>query len=164
MDVKSAKISSEKNMPKKKPPKVFLDANILFAAAYSARGGSRKIIRKGIASELIIVVSSTVLEEAIRNLEQKAPTAVESFMRFVGALNPQITEEPSKKEMGEVSQYLNPEDAIVLAAAIKAGVGYFVTLDKKHFLKDPQVEKKARLKILSPRQFLKENRPVAICP
>ena len=144
-------------MPKKKLPKVFLDANILFAAAYSSRGGSREIIRKGIAGELVIIVSSTVLEEAIRNLQQKAPTAVETFMRFVGSLDPQITEEPSKKEVEEIGQYINPEDAIVLAAAIKAGADYFVTLDKRHFLKDSRIGKKAKLKILSPRQFLKEN-------
>ena len=144
-------------MPKKKPPKVFLDANILFAAAYSSRGGSREIIRKGIVGELVTIVSSTVLEEAVRNLQRKAPTAVEAFMRFIGTLDPQIAEEPSKKEVGKVGQYVNPEDAIVLAAAIKAEVDYFVTLDKKHFLKDPRVEKKAKLKILSPRQFLKED-------
>lgn len=82
-------------------PKVFLDANILFAAAYSSRGGSREIIRKGIAGELVITVSATVLNEA--------------------------------------------------------GADYFVTLDKKHFLKDPRIGRKAKLKILSPRQFLKEN-------
>jgi len=41
------------------------------------------------------------------------------------------------------------------AAAVKAETDCFVTLDKKHFLKDPQIEKKAKLKILSPRQFLK---------
>lgn len=144
-------------MSKKKPPKVFLDANILFAAAYSSRGGSRKIIRKGIAGELVTIVSSTVLEEAIRNLQQKAPTAVETFMIFVGALNPLIAEEPSTKEVEEVDQYINPEDAVVLAAAIKAESDYFVTLDKKHFLKDPRIEKKAKLRILSPRQFLKES-------
>lgn len=144
-------------MPKKKPPKVFLDANILFAAAYSSRGGSREIIRKGIAGELTIVVSATVLNEAVRNLQQKAPAAVESFRMFVGALDPRIAKEPSKKEVEEVGRYINPEDAIVLAAAIKAGVDCFVTLDKKHFLKDPRIEKQAKLKILSPRQFLKGN-------
>jgi len=142
--------------PNRKIPKVFLDANILFAAAYSSRGGSREIIRKGIAGELFIIVSTTVLNEAVRNLQQKAPAALESFRIFVGALDPLIAEEPSKMEVGDVGQYINLEDAIVLAAAIKAETDYFVTLDKKHFLKDPQVEKKAKLKILSPRQFLKE--------
>lgn len=138
-------------------PKVFLDANILFAAAYSPRGGSREIIRRGIAGELIIIVSTTVLNEAVRNLQQKAPAAVESFRTFIGALDPRIAEEPSKKEAEDIGRYINPEDAIVLAAAIKAGVDYFVTLDKKHFLRDPRVEKKAGLKTLSPRQFLKES-------
>lgn len=142
-------------MPEKRPLKIFLDASVLFAAAYSSRGGSREIIRRGITGGLLIVVSSTVLEEAVRNLEQKAPAAVETFRIFVGVLDPRIAEEPSKKEAGKVGQYINPEDAVVLAAAVKAGTDYFVTLDKKHFLKDPQIEKKVGLKILSPRQFLK---------
>jgi predicted nucleic acid-binding protein len=143
-------------MVKKKSLKIFLDANILFAAAYSSRGGSREIIRRGIAGELDIIVSSTVLEEAVRNLEQKAPTAVDAFTKFIGAVEPRIAEEPSKKEVERVSRYINPDDAIVLAAAIKDKADCFVTLDKKHFLKDPQIGKKAKLKILSPRQFLKE--------
>lgn len=135
-------------------PKVFLDANILFAAAYSSRGGSREIIRRGIAGKLVIIVSTTVLNEAVRNLQQKAPAALEAFRIFIGALDPLIAEEPSQREVENVSRYVNPEDAIVLAEATKADVDYFVTLDKKHFLKNIWIGRRAKLKILSPRQLL----------
>jgi len=59
--------------------RVFLDASVLFAAAYSATGASREIIRRAIRGQIECVVSDLVLEEARRNLGAKAPEALPSL-------------------------------------------------------------------------------------
>jgi predicted nucleic acid-binding protein len=56
--------------------RVFIDASVLFAAAYSATGASREIFRSTIRGEISLVISPLVLEEVKRNLEDKVPAAL----------------------------------------------------------------------------------------
>jgi len=51
--------------------RAFVDASVLFAAAYSETGASREIIRQAIRGKIQLVASQLVLEEARRNLQAK---------------------------------------------------------------------------------------------
>lgn len=54
---------------------LFLDANALFAAAYSAWGIARAILQLASLSGATAASSTFAVEEAARNLRLKAPTA-----------------------------------------------------------------------------------------
>ena len=60
--------------------RVFLDSSVLFSAAYSSTGSSRDLIREAIRGNLTLVVSPEVLDETQRNLEQKAPHVLGSYI------------------------------------------------------------------------------------
>jgi predicted nucleic acid-binding protein len=63
--------------------RVFVDSSVLIAAAYSATGASREIIRWAIRGRITPVVSDLVLEETEKNLARKAPEALPAFRRFL---------------------------------------------------------------------------------
>lgn len=50
--------------------RVFLDASVLFAAAYSESGASREIVRQAIRGTMRLVTSPLVLEETRRNFQE----------------------------------------------------------------------------------------------
>ena len=134
--------------------RVFLDASVLFSASYSERGASRKIIRRGIRDELIIVVSRYVLEEVERNLREKVPRAVRAFQEFVTLLSPEIADDPSPSELKEAASYINLKDAPIVVAAVRAEVEYLVTLDRRHFVQDPKVAERSGLNIVTPNELV----------
>jgi len=103
--------------------RVFLDASVVFAAACSATGASRDIIRRGIRGQIELVVSKLVLEEARRNLEAKAPEAVSSLEIFLQSAMFEIVQ-PSGEEIRRATLYTAHKDAPVVAAAQKAEVDY----------------------------------------
>lgn len=135
-------------------PKAFLDASVLFAAAYSPRGSAYQLLRRALEGAITILVSEDVLAEVRRNLEAKAPETLTDYQLLVESLPLTITEDPTPEAIKEVSRYLNPKDAIVLAAAIAAQPDYFVTWDRKHFLSDPAIAEKSGLRIITPDELL----------
>ena len=65
--------------------RVFLDANILFTAAYSPDGLSALLIELGAAGRVTLLTSPLAIVEAERNLEAKRPSALPTLR---GALPP----------------------------------------------------------------------------
>jgi predicted nucleic acid-binding protein len=55
--------------------RVFLDANILFTAAYSPEGLSALLVELGAAGRVTLLTSPLAIVEAERNLEAKRPAA-----------------------------------------------------------------------------------------
>lgn len=133
--------------------RVFLDASVLFAAAYSASGASREIIRRGILGELSLVVSTLVVMEARRNLEAKAPGAVGDLEILLEAAAPQRVR-PSEQEVRSAMRKVAAKDAPVLAAAVKAGADCLVSLDRKHLVGFPALEAASGISILLPGDLL----------
>jgi putative PIN family toxin of toxin-antitoxin system len=134
--------------------RVFLDASVLFSAAYSRSGASREILRSALRREIIAVVSRQVVEEARRNLKRKAPTAVEALEQLMELLSPEVAADPSLSELQAAASYVNLKDAPIIAAAVKANVEYLVTLDRAHFLDDPKVARESGLSMLTPDKLL----------
>ena len=114
--------------------RVFLDANVLFAAAISVEGRSAALFLLAEHGACELVTSSYALTEARRNVETRYPKArkrLESLIRRVT-----IAPEASSSRVAWVQRQqerVPEEDAPILAAAIDAGVDVFVTGDRKHF-------------------------------
>lgn len=94
-------------------PKAFLDASVLFGAAYSPRGSAYQVLRRALKGAITILVSEDVLVEARRNLEAKAPEALADYELLVERLPLTITEHPTPEAIKGVSRYLNPNDPII---------------------------------------------------
>ena len=111
---------------------VFLDANVLFTAAYNPEGLCRALFRLAAAGRCRILVSAFVVDEVRRNLGLKAPdkaAVLEPLLKDVSCVP-----EPAPSRAQQVrSAPLDEKDAPVLAAAISSGSDLFVTGDRRQF-------------------------------
>ena len=137
--------------------RLFIDASVLFAAAYSATGASREIIRQGIRGRIDLVASDLVFEEARRNLEAKAPEAASALETFYAAATFEMVR-PSREQIEDAMEYTAGKDAPVVAAARKAQVDYLVSLDRHHLVGVSEVVQGSGLTILLPGDLLKAMR------
>ena len=139
-------------------PRVFLDANVLFTAAYSPRGLSALLIELGVAGRATLLTSPLSVIEAQRNLEAKSPDALNAFERHLRAI--EVVREPAPAEVEQLTPpELSSKDRPLLAAAIVARATHFVTGDQKDFGRWMTGRARLPLRVLTPRQFLTEVKP-----
>jgi uncharacterized protein len=117
--------------------RVFLDSSVLYAAAFSATGPARRLIRKGLEGSITLVLSDLVLEETKRNLSKNAPEILPYFTVLADLLSPFITN-PTKAAILKAAQVVHLKDAPIVAAAAKAKADYLATHDVKHLLNHAQ--------------------------
>ncbi len=137
--------------------RAFVDASVLFAAAKSETGASREIVRLAIQGEVRLVASQFVLEEVRRNLKAKAPEAVAALDDFLNAVSFELVR-PTKSEVEAAMKYVAAKDAPIIAAAKRAQVDFLVSLDRRHIVGVPEVEKRSGLNIVLPAELLEEIR------
>lgn len=138
--------------------RVFLDANVLFTAAYSPDGLSALLLEIGAAGRLALLTSQLAVVEARRNLEAKRPTALPRLDRHLRAI--EAVTEPGPRDVDRLTpDTLAAQDRPILAAAIVARATHFVTGDLRDF--GPWMGSRGRLPLLvmTPRQFLEAVRP-----
>ena len=105
---------------------VFLDANVLFSAAYGSVGLNRlwDLFREGICT---LVASRYVIEEARRNLNSRDKLKrLEGLLQSVNVVHETDPDLSCPIDLPE-------KDVPVLMAAISAGADYLLTGDVKHF-------------------------------
>lgn len=112
--------------------RLFLDANVLFAASVSPQGRSASLFLFASRQECTLLPSPHVVTEARRNLDAKAPDAVARFRELLGLVTV-VPEAPPATVRWAREQGLPAEDAPVLAAAVAAGADALVTGDVRHF-------------------------------
>jgi uncharacterized protein len=137
---------------------VFLDANVLFTAAYSPDGLSALLIELGAVERVRLLTSPLAVIEARRNLEAKGTTALPAFERNLAAI--EVVTEPAPADVERLTpKDLSAKDRPLLAAAIAARATHFVTGDRRDF--GPWMTRRSALpiRVLTPRQFLTEARP-----
>jgi predicted nucleic acid-binding protein len=106
-------------------------------------------------AELVtLVVSEQVLVEAERNLKEKLPRAIPQYQRFLTTCPLEKVADPPAADVAEAREIIHPKDASILTAAKNARVDYLVTLNRKHFLDDPEVARRSGLRIGAPDEFL----------
>ncbi|HTV47150.1 MAG TPA: PIN domain-containing protein [Phycisphaerae bacterium] len=106
--------------------RVFLDANVLFSAAYDPHS---RITRLWRIREIKLLVSSFVSAEAIRNLQTKHAIELKTLQRLLKRCE-LVKEAPITLIPPDVE--LPMKDYPVLAAAIAGNADYLLTGDK-HF-------------------------------
>ncbi len=134
--------------------KLFLDANILFTAAYSPAGISASIFELADAGYCSLHTSAFALEEARRNLALKAPAKLSGLDRLVARLT--IVAEPSPDKLRRAQGLPLPaKDAPIMAAAMACAAEMLVTGDRRDFghLLGKDIE---GVWVLSPREALEE--------
>ena len=134
-------------------PRVFLDSNVIFSGFYSLQSTPGQILRLGIDGRITLVISRQVLDEVIRNIRRKLPDILELVIDFLSNTAIEIVANPEPEEVVSNRLNLPAGDAAVLLAASKAKPDYFVTGDN-HFLKNPELETKVNLRIITPVQLL----------
>jgi predicted nucleic acid-binding protein len=127
---------------------------VLIAGLASSTGASNVILTLAEAELLTLVVSDEVFVEAERNLQDKLPRALLEYRRFLDVCPLEKAPAPSETEVIAACQIIHPKDAPLLAAAISLKVDYLVTLNRKHFLDDPEVARKSGLRLGTPGDFL----------
>jgi predicted nucleic acid-binding protein len=133
--------------------RVFLDTSVLFAATLSSTGASREIVLLPLENQLELVLSDYVLKELRRALERKAPASLPALDGFLGTLRHEQVKS-TKSEVLAAAKYTELKDAPVVAAAVKARVDYWVSLDRKHLVGQPVVAEGSGLQIVLPGDLL----------
>jgi len=111
---------------------LFLDANVLFAAAYSAGGNARAIMSLAPLAGANVASSTFAAEEALRNLRLKAPAAESEFQVLMDGIT--LAGGPDRPALERASgQGLPEKDVPILAAAIAIRATLLVTGDRRHF-------------------------------
>jgi predicted nucleic acid-binding protein len=122
------------------PPSAFLDTSALFAAVLSPGGGARAVLILGEMGVLSLWVGRRVLAEADGVLLRKAPELRALFAMLLKEAGVRVGPDPDRPMLERARGAIAYKpDAYVLAEALAAGVDYFVTHDKEHFLANAQV-------------------------
>lgn len=112
--------------------KLFLDANILFTAAYNEKGISRALFGLAKAGRCTMVTSAYAADEAKRNLALKAPAVSAEFENLLRQIT--VVREPSTKTIARMTALpLADKDAPIMAAAVECRAEVLVTGDRRDF-------------------------------
>lgn len=128
--------------------RAFLDANVLFSAAYVEQSGLRRIWK---LDDVELLTSSYPIEEARRNLDRVEQVA--DLQKLIGALSVIETAEAGPSLHRE-PHGLPEKDQPILWAAIDCGASHLITGDVRHFgqLLDTVVE---GVHVVRPNMFIK---------
>ncbi|MGH2536540.1 MAG: PIN domain-containing protein [Candidatus Promineifilaceae bacterium] len=138
--------------------RLFLDSSVLFSAIYSSAGAARELLRLALRGEVHLILSHDVVTETRRNLGRKAPELVPLMERLLLQIPFEVAANPLKEEVWAAEAYVNPKDALIIAAAIQARPDYLTTLDRKHLIDPPEVAERSGLTILTPGDALRKLR------
>jgi predicted nucleic acid-binding protein len=132
------------NKPEK--PRIFIDADVLFAGSASPNqySASLVILRMAEISLIKAITSQQVITEVERNLEQKFPAALTSFRMLVSRCL-EVLPDPSQQEVDVLTGSADPKDLPILTAAVQHNCQFLTTFNTKHF--QPGVK---TLTVLSP--------------
>jgi predicted nucleic acid-binding protein len=132
--------------------RVFVDTSALLAGLNSPHGAAGTILAACFSRDLIAVISPQVIEETECNVPLKFPLLADAWANFL-LIPPEITSEPTLREIKKVYQIIPTDDAPILASALKAKPDAFVIWNTKDFLRK-EVIAAVPFPILIPQQFL----------
>jgi predicted nucleic acid-binding protein len=115
-------------------PRVFVDANVLFAgaAAPTEHGASLVILRMAEITLIDAITSEQVITEVERNLTTKLPQALSRFRLMVDRCL-QIVPDPSPEDLSKHVGSADPKDLPILIAALRESCPWLVTFNVRHF-------------------------------
>jgi len=141
---------SQADSQRKIKPRVFIDADVLFAgsAAPSEHGASLVVLRMAEISLIEALTSTQVVEEAERNLVEKLPNALPAF-RMIVARCLQVVPIPEAEAIQAHTGEAHPVDLPILVAALIHDCPWLVTFNTRHYYPGHPA-----LTVLSPGDFM----------
>lgn len=111
-------------------PRVFVDADVLFAGAASPSQHSASLVVLRMAEITLIeaLASRQVVIEAERNLQAKMPRALPAFRMLVQRCL-QVVPDPTKDEVEEHAGRAHEKDLPILVAAVRENCPWLVTFN-----------------------------------
>jgi len=123
-------------MPPIRPckPRVFVDADVLFAGAASPseHGASLVILRMSEITLIEALASQQVIAEAERNLEEKLRQALPAFRLLVSRCL-RVVPDPRSEDLAAYAGAADPKDLPILVAAVREACPWLVTFNVHHF-------------------------------
>ena len=134
---------------------VFIDASVWIAAVGSLAGGSALVLEICGGRRFYALCSQRVLQEAQTNIRAKLPVeALVRFYQLLAAAEPGIVSPVAPDEEAPYGGIIAEKDAHVVAAAVRGGAAYLVTLDRKHLANAAVRGAGLPIQILVPGEFI----------
>jgi predicted nucleic acid-binding protein len=132
-------------------PELFFDSSALFAGIVSASGASRALLLLAEAGLVAITVSEQVVAETERAVARKIPRALPDLREAIRATGLRIVRDPSPDEIeGHADIIAHQADVPIIVTAMRVKTDYLVTLNRRHFLDDPAVVDRSKIRIGTP--------------
>ncbi len=112
--------------------RVFVDANVISAAAHWPQGRAQALFRLAAAGRCRLITSEHTILEARRNLVLKSPQGAEALDALLESVG-KVAEAGPRTVESAAGHGLQDSDAPILATAIAAGADLLVTGDRTHF-------------------------------
>jgi len=130
---------------------LFLDSSALVAGIISPNGGARALLLLADIGLISIVVSEQVVAETERALARKAPEALAYFRQALKLVVDRIRRDLRPQEVRRHQDIIQHKtDVPIVVAAMKAGVDYLVTHNRRHFIDEPKVAERSGPNIGTP--------------
>jgi predicted nucleic acid-binding protein len=126
----------EKPLKRETPtkPRIFIDADVLFAGAASPNehSASNLLLRMAELTLIEAITSTQVITEAERNLLDKIPNALPAFQMLVSRCL-RVVEDQDPAEIAKYVGLANSEDLPILAAAVQEECSLLATFNTRHY-------------------------------
>jgi predicted nucleic acid-binding protein len=115
-------------------PRVFIDADVLFAGAASPNefSASNLILRMAELTLIEAVTSTQVIAEVERSLTEKIPKVLPAFRMLVSRCT-KVVDDPDPAELVQHAGLADRDDLPILVAAIGSQCGLLATFNLRHF-------------------------------
>jgi predicted nucleic acid-binding protein len=134
---------------------LFLDSSVLFAGVVSPDGAARALLLLAEAGLVTVTVSEQVVAETERAVARKVPQALAYYREALRSTGLRIVHDPSPEEVEAHKDIITHRtDVPIVVAAMRAGVDYLVTFNRRHFIDDPGVATRSGLRIGLPGDVL----------
>ena len=115
-------------------PRVFIDADVLFAGAAAPTEQGASLVVLGLAEITLIdaVTSQQAIVEAERNLAAKLPAVLPAF-RLIVSRCLQVVTDTAAADLESCHGLADPKDLPLLAVALRERCAYLVTFNVRHY-------------------------------
>jgi len=115
-------------------PRVFIDADVLFAGAASPteQGASFLVLRLAEITLIEALTSEQVITEAERNLEAKIPNALPAFRHLVHRCL-RVVRDPDPQDLQPYGGLADPKDTPMPVAALRESCPWLITFNTRHY-------------------------------
>ncbi len=127
--------------------KVFIDTNVWFSSFYGSIN-AEKLLKAHINKTIQAIISQQVLEELVKNIQAKIPTAITPLQILLQSAAPKIIKNPEKVNP-QLLKLINRKDQSIFQAAINSQTDLFITGNLKDFKIKP-LKKLFDISVLSP--------------